>query len=161
MNNFVFSQDPLLYNSATPVHMSSDTDIKRQLDMVMAQYQSLQQKPPQEPKKIEDVIGSLDDLVKTLDDTIIESLNNDTEFVQINDFIQQSIQKEIINLVKHNLNTNQEIINKVNRARDIIQNIKTLQDQENRRSMNELNEYITHYSDMTFNEYKQLKSVKK
>ena len=53
MNNFVFSQDPLLYNATSPqqYYPQNDMDIKRQLDTVLAQYQALQQKqPPKEPE---------------------------------------------------------------------------------------------------------------
>jgi hypothetical protein len=58
------------------------------------------------------------------------------------------------------LNTNQDVIMKVNRAKELIQQAKNIQDNEDRKSLNELNDYITNYSDMTFNEYKQLKLSK-
>jgi hypothetical protein len=38
--------------------------------------------------------------------------------------------------------------------------MKNAQEVEDRKSLSELNEYIMHYSDMTFNEYKQLKLSK-
>jgi hypothetical protein len=44
--------------------------------------------------------------------------------------------------------------------KNIIKDVKEQQDNENRKSMNELNDYIKNYSDMTFNEYKQLKNSK-
>ena len=160
MNNFVFSQDPLLYSNTIPPHQTTDADIKRQLDNVLAQYQSMQQKttPPEPP--IEDHIGNLDSLVRSLDPTLIENLEADAEFVQLNAWIQQAIQTEIMRGVKSRLNTNPEVISKVSRAKDIIQNIKNAQELEDRKSLSELNEYIMHYSDMTFNEYKQLKLSK-
>lgn len=162
MNNFVFSQDPLLYNTSHPYTPQNDIDIKRQLDTVMAQYQALQQKQAQTPPEpqIEDHLGTLDDMVRGLDPAIIESLNTNQEFVQINGWIQQMIQMEIMKSVKHSLNTNPEIISKISRAKDIIREIKINQETEDRRSLNELNDYITNYSDMTFNEYKQFKLSK-
>ena len=160
MNNFVFSQDPLLYSTTIP-QQSTDMDIKRQLDTVMAQYQALQQKPPQAPEPpIEDHIGTLDDMVRTLDPTILESLNTDQEFIQLNMWIQQAIQTEIMKSVKVKLNTNPEVISKVSRAKEIIREMKTIQESEDRKSLSELNDYITNYSDMTFNEYKQFKLSK-
>lgn len=165
MNNFVFSQDPLLYTN--PIHQqyntqSNDIDIKRQLDNVMAQYQALQQKqPPSQPEhNIEDHLGVLDELVRTADPAIIESLNTNPEFIQINNWIQQAIQIEIMKSIKNNLNTNPEVISKINRAKDIIKELKISQEAEDRKSLNELNDYITNYSDMTFNEYKHLKLSK-
>ena len=38
--------------------------------------------------------------------------------------------------------------------------MKTIQETEDRKSLSELNDYITNYSDMTFNEYKQFKLSK-
>lgn len=162
MNNFVFSQDPLLYSTTIPQHQPTDMDIKRQLDTIMTQYQALQQKPPQTPEpQTEDHIGALDNMVKGLDQTILEMLNTDPEFVQINAWIQQAIQIEIMKSIKSKLNTNPEVINKVNRAKEIIQEMKSHQESEDRKSLSELNDYITNYSDMTFNEYKQLKMSKR
>lgn len=162
MNNFVFSQDPLLYNTSHQYIPQNDIDIKRQLDTVMAQYQALQQKQaptPPEPQ-VEDHLGTLDEMVRTSDPAIIEALNTNQEFVQINGWIQQMIQMEIMKSVKHSLNTNPEVISKISRAKDIIREVKINQETEDRRSLNELNDYITNYSDMTFNEYKQFKLSK-
>lgn len=162
MNNFVFSQDPLLYNQTIPSHQPTDLDIKRQLDTVMAQYQALQQqKPPQQSEVIEDHIGSLDNMVKNLDAVLLDSLNADPEFIQLNTWIQQAIQTEIMKSIKPKLNSNPEVVNKINRTKEIIQGLKTAQETEDRRSLSELNDYITNYSDMTFNEYKQLKLSKR
>lgn len=164
MNNFVFSQDPLLYSNPMPQQYTqpNDVDIKRQLDTVMAQYQALQQKqPPTQPEhNIEDHLGILDEMVRTADPAIVESLNANPEFIQINSWIQQAIQVEIMKSVKNSLNSNPEVISKVNRAKDIIKELKISQEAEDRKSLNELNDYITNYSDMTFNEYKQLKLSK-
>lgn len=163
MNNFVFSQDPLLYNATQPQYYpQNDMDIKRQLDTVLAQYQALQQKQAPTPSEqhVEDHLGVLDEMVRTSDPAIIEMLNTNQEFVQINNWIQQMIQTEIMKSVKHTLNSNPEVISKINRAKDIIREVKITQETEDRRSLNELNDYITNYSDMTFNEYKQFKLSK-
>lgn len=163
MNNFVFSQDPLLYTAtqAPQYNPQNDLDLKRQLDTVLAQYQALQKQPPSPPESItEDHIGVLDEMVRNSDPAVIESLNSNQEFIQINSWIQQMIQTEIMRSVKHSLNTNPEVISKVSRAKDIIREAKIAQDAEDRKSLSELNDYITNYSDMTFNEYKQFKLSK-
>lgn len=161
MNNFVFSQDPLLYGTTIPPTRQSDVDIKRQLDTIMAQYQQLQQAPPKAPEpQIEDHLGSLDEMVKNIDPSLIEILNTNQEFIQLNTWIQQAIQAEIMKTVKIKLNANPELASKVTRAKEIIREIKTAQETEDRKSLSELNDYITNYSDMTFNEYKQFKLSK-
>lgn len=95
-----------------------------------------------------------------MDQTSMESLNSNIEFAQINTWIQQMIQQEIMKGVKAKLNSNPEVVSKINRAKDIIREIKIAQENEDRKSLNELNDYITNYSDMTFNEYKQFKLSK-
>ena len=160
MNNFVFSQDPLLYTTTIP-QQPNEVDIKRQLDTVMAQYQALQQqKPPTPPAQqivVEDHIGGLDNLMQNLNQSVLDSLNTNIEFVQLNQTLQQSIQIELMRGIKEKLNVNPDVINKVARMKEIIQETKTQQENEDRQSMSELNDYIKNYSDMTFNEYKQLK----
>lgn len=163
MNNFVFSQDPLLYSATAPqYYQQNDMDIKRQLDTVMAQYQALQQqKAPTQPEpQVEDHLGVLDEMVRTSDPAVVDMLNSNQEFLQINTWIQQMVQSEIMKSVKHSLNSNPEVISKISRAKDIIREAKVAQETEDRRSLNELNDYITNYSDMTFNEYKQFKLSK-
>lgn len=160
MNNFVFGNDPLLYTNPVSVpNMHNEVDIKRQLDSVMAQYQAMQQqRPPQPPQ--EDYLGDLDNLTRSLDENMLIILNNDAEYIQINTYIQETIQIELMRDIKARLNNNPEVVNKVKRLKEIINEIKSEKENEDRRSMNELNDYIKNYSDMTFNEYKQLKSKK-
>lgn len=140
---------------------NNDMDIKRQLDTVMAQYQSLQQKPPTPPEPpVEDHLGSLDELIKSTDSSLLEILNSNQEFIQLNAWIQQAIQTEIMKSVKVKLNSNPEVVSKISRTKEIIRDIKVAQENEDRKSLSELNDYITNYSDMTFNEYKQFKLSK-
>ena len=164
MNNFVFSQDPILYSSTIPQIQQDPIELKKQLDVVMAQYQQLQQnkneqlqQPSQSPV---DYLGDLDNILSNLNETDIQVLNQDQEFIQLNSSIQQAIQLEIVNSIKWKLNSNPEISNKVDRIKNIINNVKKEREVEERRNMNELNDYIQNYSDMTFNEYKKIKAAK-
>lgn len=162
MNNFVFSSDPLLYSGPTlPSQQTNEIDIKRQLDNLMIQYQNLQQAPSHKPEYIPDHIGELDGIIAKLDDEMMKELNNNNEFVTLNNYIQQSIQSEIMKSVKTKLNSNPEFVSRVNKMKDIINEAQQQKDQESKRNLDELTDYIQNYSDMTFNEYKQLKYAKK
>lgn len=162
MNNFVFgSSDPLLYNTIVPrSDYSPDSDIKHQLDSVMQQYQQLQQVKQSETSS-KDWIGEFDRLLKTLDPDIAESLANDQEFTQLNASIQQDIQNEIMLSIKWKLNGKPEIVQNVKRMMNIIDNYNREKTNEDKKNLAEITDYIQNYSDMTFNEYKQLKSTNK
>lgn len=162
MNNFVFSQDPILYSSTIPQQPQNESDIKRQLDTIMAQYQALQQKqqptPPTPQTPVVDYLGELDDLLKNTDPDILNILSENTEFTQLNNMIQQDIQAAIMKEVKWKINSNQESIKTINRIKEMIDSAKHERDNEDKKNMSELTDYIKNYSDMTFNEYKRLKN---
>lgn len=158
MNNFVFgAADPLLYNnimskSAEPIYVP-ENDIKRQLETVMQQYQQLQSKQPEQ----KDWIGEFDSMLKSLDPDIANALMEDQEFAQLNAYVQQDIQNEIMLSIKWKLNSKQDTVNRVRRMIDIIGVYNQDKANEDRRNIAELTDYIQNYSDMTFNEYKQMK----
>lgn len=162
MNNFVFSQDPLLYSQIVP-QQNNESDIKRQLNDMMIQYHSLQQQqqtpPPQyeykEPPK--DYLGNLDGTLKNLSNDVTEVLYADIEFVQLNSSIQQLIQEEIMRAVKWKINSNPDAVRKIERLQEIILAANKENENEQKKNLSELNDYIKNYSDMTFNEYKKLK----
>lgn len=166
MNNFVFSQDPILYSSTIPQYQQDPMEIKKQLDVVMAQYQTLQQNqiknnPPEYThEKPVDYLGELDTMMSELDETDMVILNQNPEFLKINAEVQQAIQSEIVNSIKWKVNSNQDNINKINKLKSIISDIKKEKEIEQKRNMSELNDYIQNYSDMTFNEYKKIKQAK-
>ena len=85
MNNFVFSQDPLLFQSIIPGQQNTfqnNTDLKQQYEAMMAQYQSMQQKTNQPQTK--DYLGELDSITRDIEPDIIERLTNDEEYNKIN-----------------------------------------------------------------------------
>ena len=161
MNNFVFSQDPLLFQSVIPQQSNyvDSTDMKRQLDATIAQYQSLQQLPPIQPQKNTqvDYLGELDNLTKNVDSDIAETLSLNVDYLRLNNELQNMIQEEMLKNVKWSINNNPEAINKMTSIRDIILSTKKEKSEENNRNMMELNDYIKNYSDLTFDEYKKLK----
>lgn len=156
MNNFVFGSDPLLYSHLTP-NKSSEMDFKTQLDNMMTQYKAMQQSY-EDNNKIRDYIGELDNMIKNLQPELVECLNNNEEYININIYIQSRIQEEIMNNVKWILNKDKDIERKVERAKEIIKDISKEKENIDRQNLSDLNDYIKNYSDMTFNEYKQMKS---
>jgi hypothetical protein len=160
MNNFVFGADPLLYSNTTPRNQEyGEVDIKRQLDSVMQQYQQLQQTKQTEPTT-KDWLGEFDITLKKLDIDVAESLSNDEEFAQLNALVQQDIQNELMLSIKWKLNNRQETVNRVKRMMDIIDHYNRNKANEDKKNIAEITDYIQNYSDMTFNEYKQMKANK-
>lgn len=163
MNNFVFSQDPLLFQSVIPQtqHVMSENDIKRQLDATVAQYQNLQQQYQQtQTPQQRDYLGELDNLTKNVSPEVAEVLSVDVEYLKLNAELQTMIQDEMLKNVKWKINTNQVAVTKMDRIREIIMLANKEKTDENNRNMMELNDYIKNYSDLTFDEYKQLKNNK-
>ena len=170
MNNFVFSgTDPLLYNtmaSNIQRQMPPDMDVRQQLDNALAQYQQAQQnllakQPPQLPEKEQkDYLGELDDMVKELDEEVMGRLQVNEEFITLNAEIQQMIQNEIMKSVRWKINSNPEAISKIETLKKTIKTAQKEQQAEEKRSMMELNDYITNYSSMSFDDYKRIKALK-
>lgn len=162
MNNFVFGADPLLYSNIVPKGQDAvyaqENDIKRHLDSVMQQYQQLQQNKPEPPLK--DWIGDFDKALKGLDSDVANYLMEDQEFTQLNNIVQQDIQNEIMLSIKWKLNNKQDTVQRVKRMLDIIDNYNREKVNEDKKQMAEISDYLQNYSDMTFNEYKQLKAAK-
>lgn len=170
MNNFVFSgTDPLLYNtmaSNVQRQMPPDMDVRQQLDNALAQYQQAQQnllakQPPQQPEKEQkDYLGELDEMVKELDEEVMGRLQVNEEFITLNAEIQQMIQNEIMKSVRWKINSNPEAISKIETLKKTIKTAQKEQQAEEKRSMMELNDYITNYSSMSFDDYKRIKALK-
>lgn len=161
MNNFVFSQDPLLFQSVLPRQnvVPENNDLKQEYDAIIAQYQALQQKMPQPPQPTtKDYLGELDALTREIDPDIVETLTADIEYNKLNTELQFLIQDEILKNVKWKINNNPEAVSKMDKLRTIILSAKKEKNDENSRNLMELNDYIKNYSDITFNEYKQLKN---
>ena len=168
MNNFVFGgADPLLYTSmASNVQrqMPPEMDVRQQLDNALAQYQQAQQNlltkhPPQPPEKeSKDYLGELDEMVRELDEEVMEKLHTNEEFIMLNAEIQQMIQTEIMKTVRWKINANPEAVSKIETLKKTIKTAQKEQQAEEKRNMMELNDYITNYSSMSFDDYKRIKN---
>lgn len=163
MNNFVFSQDPVLFQSTIPMQAQFNdvAEMKKQFEDSVAQYQAMQQQFPQmrQSKNSQiDYLGELDNLTKNVDSDVAETLSVNVDYLRINNELQTMIQEEMIKNVKWSINNNPEAINKMTSLRDIILSTKKEKSDENNRNLMELNDYIKNYSDITFDEYKKLKN---
>jgi hypothetical protein len=79
MNNFVFSQDPLLYTSLMARQSpQNEADLRQQLNEAILQYQSLNQAPPQKPQQNteKDYLGEIDRMIGELDEEIVLNLTS-------------------------------------------------------------------------------------
>lgn len=160
MNNFVFSQDPLLYATVTSRQMpQSEMDMKRQLDEAMAQYQAMSQQTvqPQPKNTVKDYLGEIDNMVKDLDEDVVLNLNSDVEYLKLNEDLQKMIQEEMMRSVKLKINSNPDAITKMERLKELISIAKKQKNDEDRKLMADINDYIKNFSDLTFEQYKQLK----
>lgn len=160
MNNFVFSQDPLLYATVTSRQLpQSEMDVKRQLDEAMAQYQAMSQQTaqPQPKNTVKDYLGEIDNMVKDLDEDVVLNLNSDVEYLKLNEDLQKMIQEEMMRSVKLKINSNPDAITKMERLKELISIAKKQKNDEDRKLMADINDYIKNFSDLTFEQYKQLK----
>ena len=159
MNNFVFSQDPLLYTAlSNRQNQQPDYDIKKQLDDALAQYQAIQQTQQiQQKTQVKDYLGEIDGMVKDLNEDVVLTLNSDVEYLKLNEDLQKMIQEEMMRNVKLKINSNPEAISKMERLKEIITIARKKKDDDEKKIMADINDYIKNYSDLTFEEYKQLK----
>ena len=162
MNNFVFSQDPLLYTSLmAKQNPQVEVDMKRQLDEALLQYQNITQNQAttqtSQPTQTKDYLGEIDKMLSDLDENIVLVLNADVEYIKLQEDIQKMIQEEMLKSIKWKINSNQVAINKMERIKELINTAQKNKTDEDRRIMADINDYITNFSDLTFDEYKQLK----
>lgn len=139
MNNIFVNNDPLL--NPQPI-----------------QYNPQYMMDPNMISPVRDWLGELDRTLKNLDQSVIEQLNTNEEFVNLNSTVQGTIQEELMNLVKSKLNMSQPIADNVKRQLTIIKEVSNKTKEIERQSMSELSDYMKNYSHLTFDEYKKIKS---
>jgi hypothetical protein len=159
MNNFVFSQDPLLYTSLMArQNPQNEAEIRQQLNDALIQYQTLNQ-PPQQPQiqNDKDYLGEIDKMLGELDEDVALTLSADAEYLKLQDDLQKMIQEEMLKSIRWKINSNPKAIDKMDRIKELIAVAKKNKTDEDRRIMADINDYVKNYSDLTFEEYKQLK----
>lgn len=153
MSVFYHNDDPLLHHTMFQQPMQSNNLSDTYAQMYKQQLiQEMQQN-----NQIKDWVGELDNLLKGLDNSTVELLNKDTEFTMLNTQLQSLIQQEIMLLVKPKINSNNGVIENINKQIDIVNRINQEVKNEEKRNMNELNDYLKNYSHLTFDDYKRIK----
>lgn len=105
-----------------------------------------------------DWLGELDNITKNLSEDELAALGKNSEYIRLSTEIQQNIQNEIMLIIKNKLNSRGDIIENVKKQMYIINEVKEQTNNEQRKSMAELNDYMKNYSHLTFNEYKNIKN---
>lgn len=153
-NNFFLNQDPLLYRDMPYQRYGSTDELRQQLDETKNRYKFLQS---QVNETCTDYVGDLDHLMRSLNDNISTTLHNDEEYKKLSAELSEIIQKELIGTIKWKINTNPIAIKNIERQQSIIEQAKLKEMEEQRKSLNELNDYVKNYSDITFDEYRRIK----
>lgn len=165
MSFFYHNDDPLLsrYNN-TPItnHLDTPNNVSDTYSQIYRQQllQDFQQQQTVNNEMSKDWIGDLDERLKKLKTDIINQLNSDDEFNKLNATVQSEIQREIMSLVKFKLNANPTVRDSIKRQMEIIDKISEASDEEDRKNMMELNDYMKNYSHLTFDEYRKIKKGK-
>lgn len=160
MSVFYHNDDPLLHQTIFQTSMAnqqqnnlSDAYAQMYKQQLMMEMQQQQQQP-----LVRDWVGDLDKAMKELDSTTIELLNSDIEFSDLNIQLQALVQKELMDLVKIKINSNNGAVDNIKKQMDIMKNTTQKVKDEEKQNFNDLNDYLKNYSHLTFNEYKKLKS---
>lgn len=75
-------------------------------------------------------------------------------YIEANTQLNNLVQLELINLIKRQLNANPDVLNRV------IESIKSFKKEKNK-EIEDFQEYIKNYSDITYKEFKELKYANK
>lgn len=141
MNNFFLNQpDPLLHNG-----------MYENIPQTILLQQMQQQ-------QFKDIIGELDESLKSLSPSMVERLSQDQKFSTLNTEFQTIVQQELLSLVKNKLNVNPKIQNNIREQLDIIEETKRNIEKEKESSINEMNDYMNNYAHLTFDEYRRMKN---
>ena len=142
MNNFFLNQpDPLLHNG-----------------MYENIPQSILLQQMQQQQQFKDIIGELDESLKSLSPSMVERLSQDQKFSTLNTEFQTIVQQELLSLVKNKLNVNPKVQNNIREQLDIIEETKRNIEKEKEASINEMNDYMNNYAHLTFDEYRRMKN---
>ena len=157
-NNFFLNQDPLLFQNSYPSNFGDDTSFKKQMNDAMLQYKMLQQQRQTVDLGATDYIGDLDSLLKTLSSAEEAALKDNAEYQKLNADLTNMIQKELMSSIKWHINSNPTASKNIEQKIVIIKATKDSVDAEQRKNLNEINDYVKNYSNITFDEYRRIKN---
>ena len=147
-NNFFLNNDPLLYSSLYQPQQQKEDN----MEDIMNKYRILQQQSAQ------DYVGKLDEMRKGLDESVITRLAANAEFQKLNAELEDIIRGEMLSTIKARVNMNQTAVKNIEQQIQIIKGVGSQLETEQRQSLNEINDYIKNYSNITFDEYKKIKA---
>ena len=88
--------------------------------------------------------------LQTLTENETNELSNFKPYIEANAKLSMLVQSELLNLVKRQINSNPDIVN------GVIESVKMFKNEKSK-EMNDFQDYIKNFSDITYKEYKQLK----
>lgn len=144
-NIFVNQTDPILAN-------------KDMFQYSQQQYSPIQYYQQNVNFNTKDWVGELDSITKGLTEDEITKLSQNVEYMRLSSELNQTIQNELMLLIKGNLNNRPDISDNIKKQIFIIKEIQEETNTEQRKNMAELNDYMKNYSHLTFNEYKNIKN---
>jgi hypothetical protein len=145
MNNIYLNNiDPVLANSSRSISYQ---------DQFIQPPQFIQTQNP-----IKDYISILDDKLSSLTSGELEALSKDEMFVSLNGEFNKVVQKELLNIIKGRLNSNQTIIDNVNQQIEMISKVSNSIKDKERQNLDLMNDYMTNFSHLTFQEYINMKN---
>lgn len=148
MNNiFLPGNDPLLYSQSQYYPQQFHDKMEQRYNEYIGRV-----------KQVPDKLSELDIKMKNLTPAMEDELKNNNEFIDLSNELQTAIQTEIMFLVKQQINNNPDLIKNIDKQISIIKNVETRVSDAERKNIAELNDYLKNYSNITFDEYKKLKS---
>jgi hypothetical protein len=150
-NNF-YLNDPLLFQTPYSRGVESEEDIKRQFTDFMTKYNSRQSQ-----QQSRDYVGELEEAVKTITSTSSDSLSANEEYNDLRASLSEMIQYELMQTIRWKINSNASAVKNIERQLELIKESNRASDDEQRRNLTEINDYIKNYSNMTFDEYRKMK----
>lgn len=161
MSVFYHNDDPLLHQTmfqASIMNQGGNNNLSDAYAQMYKQQLMMEMQQQQQQPLVRDWVGDLDKAMKGLDSTTMELLNNDVEFSALSIQLQTLVQKELMDLVKIKINSNDGAVDNIKKQMDIMKNTTQKVKDEEKQNYNDLNDYLKNYSHLTFNEYKRLKS---
>ena len=143
MNIFCHNEDPLLYQRSQSSFYQDGQNPQNVNEMYAQLYKQqilkeVQQQQGQTQQK--DWVGELDKMMKGLDETIIEKLNSNNEFVTLNAQLQSIIQNEIMSLVKFKINNMPNATDNIRKQMEIIDTTNNQIKQIEKQNLAEIND---------------------
>ena len=95
--------------------------------------------------------------MKTITSTSSDSLSANEEYNDLRASLSEMIQYELMQTIRWKINSNANAVKNIERQLELIRESNRASDDEQRRNLTEINDYIKNYSNMTFDEYRRMK----